>query len=62
MLGGLLDAGAGISDLGLLSTSLADEVLLVATPDPTAMPDAHTFERFQSVPAEFSVPHLVNKR
>lgn len=37
----LLDTGAGISDVVLFSTSLADEVLIVATPDPTAMTDAY---------------------
>ncbi|MFZ5861972.1 MAG: MinD/ParA family protein [Nitrospirota bacterium] len=37
----LLDTGAGISDAVLYTTSLADEVIIVATPDPTAMTDAY---------------------
>jgi flagellar biosynthesis protein FlhG len=37
----LLDTGAGISDVVLYAVSLADEVLIVATPEPTAMADAY---------------------
>jgi flagellar biosynthesis protein FlhG len=37
----LLDTGAGISDVVLFSVSLADEVVLVVTPEPTAMTDAY---------------------
>ncbi|MFM2066690.1 MAG: hypothetical protein RLZZ584_1599 [Pseudomonadota bacterium] len=37
----LLDTGAGISDVVLHAVSLADEVLIVATPEPTAMTDAY---------------------
>lgn len=37
----LLDTGAGISDVVLYTVSLADEVLLVTTPEPTAMTDAY---------------------
>src|SRR5258705_7754555 len=37
----LLDPGAGISDVVLYSVSLADEVLIVATPEPTSMTDAY---------------------
>ncbi|HRI18464.1 MAG TPA: MinD/ParA family protein [Burkholderiaceae bacterium] len=37
----LLDTGAGISDVVLFSVSLADEVLLVVTPEPTSMTDAY---------------------
>lgn len=37
----LLDTGAGISDVVLFAVSLADEVLVVATPEPTAMADAY---------------------
>lgn len=37
----LLDTGAGISDVVLFSVSLASEVLLVATPEPTALTDAY---------------------
>jgi len=37
----LLDTGAGISDVVLYTVSLADEVLMVVTPEPTAMTDAY---------------------
>ena len=37
----LLDTGAGISDVVLHAISLADEVLVIATPEPTAMTDAY---------------------
>ncbi|ODV04682.1 MAG: cobyrinic acid a,c-diamide synthase [Rubrivivax sp. SCN 70-15] len=37
----LLDTGAGISDVVLYTVSLADEVIVVATPEPTSMTDAY---------------------
>ena len=37
----LLDTGAGISDVVLFTVSLADEVLVVTTPEPTALTDAY---------------------
>lgn len=37
----LLDTGAGISDVVLYTVSLAAEVLVVATPEPTSMTDAY---------------------
>jgi flagellar biosynthesis protein FlhG len=37
----LLDTGAGISDVVLYTVSLAQEVLVVTTPEPTAMTDAY---------------------
>jgi flagellar biosynthesis protein FlhG len=37
----LLDTGAGISDVVLYAISLADDVLVVATPEPTSMTDAY---------------------
>ena len=37
----LLDTGAGISDVVLFTISLADDVLLVATPEPTSLTDAY---------------------
>lgn len=37
----LLDTGAGISDVVLFAVSLASEVLLVATPEPTSLTDAY---------------------
>ena len=37
----MLDTGAGISDVVLYAVSLADDVLVVATPEPTSMTDAY---------------------
>ena len=37
----LLDTGAGISDVVLYTVSLAGEVLIVATPEPTSLVDAY---------------------
>ena len=37
----LLDTGAGISDVVLFAVSMASEVLLVATPEPTSLTDAY---------------------
>ncbi len=37
----LIDTGAGISDVVLFAVSLADEVLVVATPEPTSLTDAY---------------------
>ena len=37
----ILDTGAGISDVVLYTISLADDVLVVATPEPTSLTDAY---------------------
>jgi flagellar biosynthesis protein FlhG len=37
----LIDTGAGISDVVLYAVSLADDVLVVVTPEPTSMTDAY---------------------
>jgi flagellar biosynthesis protein FlhG len=37
----LLDTGAGISDVVLYAVSLADDVLVVTTPEPTSLTDAY---------------------
>jgi flagellar biosynthesis protein FlhG len=37
----LIDTGAGISDVVLYSVSLASDVLVVATPEPTSLTDAY---------------------
>jgi len=37
----LLDTGAGISDVVLYAVSLADEVMVIATPEPTSLTDAY---------------------
>ena len=41
----LLDTGAGISDVVLFAVSLASEVLVVATPEPTSLTDAYAPSR-----------------
>lgn len=38
----LLDTGAGISEMVLFTVSLASEVLVVATPEPSALTDAYS--------------------
>ena len=37
----ILDTGAGISDVVLYTISLADDVIVIATPEPTSMTDAY---------------------
>jgi flagellar biosynthesis protein FlhG len=37
----LIDTGAGISDVVLYAVSMANEVIVVATPEPTSMTDAY---------------------
>lgn len=37
----LMDTGAGISDVVLFAVSMASEVLMVATPEPTSLTDAY---------------------
>lgn len=37
----LMDTGAGISDVVLFAVSLASEVLMIATPEPTSLTDAY---------------------
>ncbi len=37
----LVDTGAGISDVVLYALSLADDILVVATPEPTSLADAY---------------------
>lgn len=37
----ILDTGAGISDVVLYTVSLADDVLIIATPEPTSLADAY---------------------
>ncbi|MEY4562100.1 MAG: hypothetical protein RLZZ618_1377 [Pseudomonadota bacterium] len=37
----IIDTGAGISDVVLYAVSLADQVLVVATPEPTSLTDAY---------------------
>jgi len=49
----LFDAGAGVGDVVLYFAGLADEILLVATPEPTSMMDAY---------ATIKIIHQLDKR
>jgi len=58
----LLDTGAGISDVVLYTVSLADEVLVVATPEPTSMTDAYaTIKVLATTQGRRKVNLLVNQ-
>jgi len=58
----LLDTGAGISDVVLYTISLADEVLIVATPEPTSLTDAYaTIKVLASTQALRPTKLLVNQ-
>ena len=58
----LLDTGAGISDVVLFTVSLADEVLVVATPEPTSLTDAYaTSKVLASTQAARPMRLLVNQ-
>jgi flagellar biosynthesis protein FlhG len=58
----LLDTGAGISDVVLYTVSLADDVLVVATPEPTSMTDAYaTIKVLASTQGRREVQLLVNQ-
>src|SRR5215510_7114610 len=58
----LLDTGAGISDVVLYTISLADEVLIVATPEPTSLTDAYaTIKVLATQQERRSVNLLVNQ-
>lgn len=58
----LLDTGAGISDVVLFTISLADEVLVVATPEPTSLADAYaTIKVLATTQQRRSVQLVVNQ-
>ncbi len=58
----LLDTGAGISDVVLYTVSLANEVLVVVTPEPTSMTDAYaTIKVLATTQARRQVHLLVNQ-
>jgi flagellar biosynthesis protein FlhG len=54
----LLDTGAGISDVVLYTVSLADDVLVVATPEPTSLTDAYAIVKVLAVQQQRRVLHL----
>jgi flagellar biosynthesis protein FlhG len=58
----LLDTGAGISDVVLYAVSLADEVMVVATPEPTSLTDAYaTIKVLASQQQRTAIKLLVNQ-
>jgi flagellar biosynthesis protein FlhG len=58
----LIDTGAGISDVVLFTISLADEVLMVATPEPTSLTDAYaTLKVLAATQAARPIRLLVNQ-
>jgi flagellar biosynthesis protein FlhG len=58
----LLDTGAGISDVVLYTVSLADDVLMVATPEPTSLTDAYaTVKVLSSIQGRRAIGLVVNQ-
>ena len=58
----LLDTGAGISDVVLYTVSLADEALVVVTPEPTSLTDAYaTIKVLATVQARRQMQVLINQ-
>ncbi|MGL6112761.1 MAG: MinD/ParA family protein [Rubrivivax sp.] len=58
----ILDTGAGISDVVLYAVSLADQVLVVVTPEPTSMTDAYaTIKVLAATQARSRVQVVVNQ-
>ena len=55
----LLDTGAGISDVVLFAVSLASEVLVVATPEPTSLTDAYATIKVLAVQQNREHVHLI---
>ena len=55
----LIDTGAGISDIVLYTVSLADEVLVIATPEPTALADAYATIKVLAAQQDRTTPMLV---
>lgn len=55
----LLDTGAGISDVVLYALSLADDVLVIATPEPTSMTDAYATIKVLATQQQRSAIRLV---
>lgn len=55
----LLDTGAGISDVVLFAVSLAEEVIVVATPEPTSLTDAYATIKVLSAQQGRDHVHLI---
>jgi flagellar biosynthesis protein FlhG len=59
----LLDTGAGISDVVLYTVSLAHDVMIVTTPEPTALTDAYaTIKVLASTQQRRSIQLVVNQK
>jgi flagellar biosynthesis protein FlhG len=58
----LLDTGAGISEVVLYTVSLADKVLVVATPEPTSLTDAYaTIKVLAMTQKRYAIQLVVNQ-
>jgi flagellar biosynthesis protein FlhG len=55
----LVDTGAGISDVVLYAVSLADDVLVIVTPEPTSMTDAYATIKVLATQQQRRAIHLV---
>jgi flagellar biosynthesis protein FlhG len=55
----LIDTGAGISDVVLYAVSMAHEVIVVATPEPTSMTDAYATIKVLSAQQGRETLHMV---
>ena len=55
----LLDTGAGIADVVLYTASLADEILVVTTPEPTALADAYATIKVLAMQHQRNQIHVV---
>ena len=55
----LLDTGAGISDVVLFAVSMAHDVLVVATPEPTSLTDAYATIKVLATQQERRQVHLI---
>jgi len=55
----LIDTGAGIADVVLYSASLADEIVVVATPEPTSLADAYATIKVLAVHHDRAAVQLV---
>lgn len=55
----LIDTGAGIADLVQYAASLADELVVVSTPEPTALADAYATIKVLCADRRLSRVHLV---
>ena len=55
----LLDTGAGISEVVLFAVSLADDVLVITTPEPTSMTDAYATIKVLATQQQRSAIRLV---